>query len=418
MRLTNSSAATHPLPPGKSEAIIFDDEVPGLGIRIRRGGSRMWVFQYKLGAKQRRLTLGSVKALDAREVRTEAKKLHAKVRLGGDPAGDKAEGRVRAAETFGAALGRFLTRQKARLKPRSYAEVERHLVVQAKPLHGLRLAKIERRTIAGRLAELAEASGPVAADRARTSISAFFAWAIREGLAESNPVIETNKASGDVQRDRILTDEELRAVWAALQDDQYGAIVRLLILTGQRRDEIASLRWSETDLDRGTILLPPERTKNHRPHEVPLSGPARAILEAQPRRANGDGTPRDLIFGKGQGGFSGWSGAKEALDARILETRRAQAKKADAKKIQPLPHWTLHDLRRTAATRMVDLGVQLHVVEAVLNHVSGHKAGVAGIYNRATYTAEKKMALNMWADRVMTLVEGRESKVVPLRAVP
>ncbi|MFY9835462.1 MAG: site-specific integrase [Xanthobacteraceae bacterium] len=174
--------------------------------------------------------------------------------------------------------------------------------------------------------------------------------------------------------------------------------MRLLILTGQRREEIGWLEWDEVDLDRRVIALPPERTKNKRLHELPLSTQARAILERQPHRKG-----RDHIFGIGNGGFSGWSDCKVHLDGAILDRRGRRAK--------PMPDWRLHDLRRTAATGMAELGVQPHIIEAVLNHVSGHKAGVAGIYNRAKYADEMRSALQCWADHVEALVGPRKQPV-------
>ncbi len=403
MKLTQKAVAPLTLPKRKSEAIFFDDDLPGFGLRLRRGGSRVWVFQYKIGTKHRRMTLGAYPAIKPDQARETAGKMHAAVRLGRDPAGEKAEGRTRAAETMDAALRAYLPQARERLKPRSYREVERHLLVHAKLLHGLQLAKIERRSVAARLAEIAAASGPAAANRVRASVSAFFAWALREGLVEDNPVIGTNKAHESGARERVLTGAELRAIWHGLKDDHYGAIVRLLMLTGQRRDEIGSLRWSEIADTAMKITLPSTRTKNKREHVVPLSGPALAILKAQTRRTNGE-EERDLIFGIGEGGFSGWSDCKHALDDAITEEEG-----------QSLPHWTLHDLRRSAATGMAERGVQPHVIEAVLNHV-GHKGGVAGIYNRASYEREKTAALSLWADHVTAIVEGRKSKIVPLRA--
>jgi integrase len=172
-------------------------------------------------------------------------------------------------------------------------------------------------------------------------------------------------------------------------------------LTGQRADEIASLRWSEIRDD--AILLPGERTKNHRQHIVPLSAPALGILQGQAHRVTAAGELRDLIFGLGDGPFSGWSRSKEMLDAKIAERTG-----------KPLPHWIPHDLRRTAATGMAELSVQPHVIEAVLNHVSGHKAGVAGIYNRSSYEREKRQALDLWAEHLAAVVEGRVSNVTTL----
>lgn len=299
------------------------------------------------------------------------------------------------AETFEAVASQFLERQKKRLRPRSYPDVERHLLVHSKALHRLLLAKISKRDIASCLTAVEKNSGAVTHNRVRTSLSTLFAWAMSKGLVESNPVIGTER-NKEHSRDRVLEPAELRAIWSALPDDDFGDILKLLALTGQRAGEIAALRWSEVQDDQ--IVLPGERTKNHRPHIVPLSTAAQEILAALPRR-----TGRDLVFGSGKGPFSGWSSCKNRLDARIAEAGK------------PLAHWTPHDLRRTAATGMAKLGVLPHVIEAVLNHVSGHKAGVAGIYNRATYDKEKRDALNVWADHVMAIVEGRVATVVPLK---
>jgi integrase len=353
VKLTQKAVSGLSLPAGSGEAIFFDDDLPGFGLRIREGGSRNWVYQYKLGSKHRRVTLGSLNAITPLKARQQAGELHAMVKLGRDPAGEKAEARARAAETFEAALRPFLARQKGRLKHRSYLETERYLLSQFKSLHGLSLAMIDRRTVASRLSDIAASSGPVAADRARAALSAFFSWAMREGLVNGNSVIGTNRASQGKQRDRVLSDAELREVWGALQDDQYGAIVRLLILTGQRREEIGGLLEQEVDFDRDMLKLPPERTKNSRPHDVPLTAPTRAILQAQPRRVG-----RHLLFGEGEGGFQGWGRAKRALDSRLLAARKAAAKKAgtDLRKIKPMTGWRLHDVRRTVATRMADLG--------------------------------------------------------------
>jgi integrase len=197
----------------------------------------------------------------------------------------------------------------------------------------------------------------------------------------------------------VLTQQELAELWSALDAEpnpQFADIVRLLILTGQRREEVGSLCWSEVELDRGLIALPPERTKNSRQHEVPLSRQAKTILARQPKRKG-----RDYIFGIGEAGFSGWSDCKARLDEALLAARRKANRKAKA-----MLDWRLHDLRRTAATGMAELGVAPHIIEAVLNHVSGHKAGVAGIYNRARYTAEMRDALERWADHVAALAPG------------
>jgi integrase len=398
MKLTVKNTAGLKLPRGKTDHIEFDDGIPGFGLRLRDGGSRTWIFQYSLGTKQRRVVIGKATALTPDKARELAADLHAKVRLGADPAAERAVNKAQAANSFGELARRYLEFQQNNLRPRSLVEVTRHLESYAKAFHGLPIGSIDRRTVADRLGAIAKESGAVTANRVRASLSALFGWGMREGLAISNPVINTNKRE-EKSRDRVLSDAELRTIWLALEDDDYGAIIKLLMLTGQRANEIAGLRWSEVHDD--TIVLPPERVKNGRTHLVPLAQPALAVLDARRRPRE----PRDLVFGRGDGPFSGWSKSKVQLDQRILEANKAA-----------LPGWVPHDLRRTVATRMAeDLKVVPHVIEAVLNHVSGHKGGIAGVYNRATYLAEKKQSLAMWAEHLLAIVEGRESNVTPLR---
>ena len=360
---------------------------------------------------------GSVSAIRAPAARDWAQKLYAQVLLGEDPAGQKSERKARAGETFEAAMRLFLTRQKERLRPRSYVEVERHLLVFAKALHRLPLTSVDRRAIAAQLTQAAAATSDATANRVRASLSSFFAFCMTEGLIEVNPCIGTERRP-EHSRDRVLDDGELREIWAALRNDTYGALCRLLLLLGSRRDELGSLRFSEIDFDRALISLPAERVKNKRAHEIPLGAPALAILKAQPRHVLPDGTARDLAFAGGQIGFSDWSGSKIDLDRRILEARVAAAQQAgaDPAKVAPMPHWTLHDFRRVISTAMHDrLGIAPHVVEAVLGHV-GHQAGTAGRYNKASYRDEKARALTLWADHLLAIVEGRASNVVPMAA--
>jgi integrase len=354
--------------------LLWDQTVIGFGARRQRRDV-FYLLRYRLNGRQRFITIGRHGSPWTPDTaRTEAKRLLGLVASRTDPANE----RVRPAETFGAEVIRYLERKRASMRPRPLVQLERHLQAHGKPLHRLRLAEIDRRTIAIRLAEIEAGSGPAARNRVRSSLSAFFNFAVREGLIEVNPVAGTGKAEELRSRDRVLSQTELTAVLSALAEDQFGDIVRLLVLTGQRRDEIGGLRWSEVDLDRGLIVLPPARTKNKRLHELPLSQQARAILERQPR------WDRDLVFGTGAGGFTSWSHSKAALDKRL----------------NGIGDWRLHDLRRTAATMMAELGVLPHIIEAILNHVSGHRAGVAGIYNRARYEGEMRQALQRWAQHV------------------
>jgi integrase len=291
-----------------------------------------------------------------------------------------------AENTVGAMVGAFLESRNGDWRPRTAGEAKRHLELYARPLHGLPLTAVTLRDIASLLEKLTKESGATTGNRVRATLSSFFAWIIPQG----NPVASTQKRK-EAARDRVLTDAELKAIWHACGGDDYGAIVRLLMLTGQRAGEIGLLRWDEVFDEQ--IILPGERTKNHRAHVVPLSEPARAILSALDRK------DRTFVFGGRDTGFKGWSKAKAKLDARLK-----------------LPQWTPHDLRRTAATGMAGIiGIMPHVVEAVLNHVSGSKAGVAGIYNRATYDKEKREALNVWAEHLLAVVEGRAPAIIPLK---
>src|SRR5262249_38618647 len=223
-----------------------------------------------------------------------------------------------------------------------------HLETHWQPLHCLSMHGVSRANVAAEVSAIAKRSGPVAANRARASLSAFFRWAIGEGLCDANPVTGTNKQAENDPRERALTYAEAAAVWLACPDNDYGRIVRLLMLTGCRRDEIGSLQWSEIDFDKRTITIPKERTKNHTEHVVPLTDKALAILEAAPRYES-----RDNVFGMGRGGYKGWSKSKSTLD--------------DATKLKT--PWTLHDIRRTVRTGLGQLGIAPHVAEAVLNHL-------------------------------------------------
>ncbi len=390
MKLTKTTVDRLELPQGKSEMIVFDEALPGFGLRIRGGGKRTWIAQYRLGPKQRRVTIGTVERLDLEKARRRAKTVLSKVHLGTDPQLEKAEARAQAAVTFGSVVDNYLRRYAAkRHKPGTFRDAERYLRRHWGTLSRVPLQKVTRADVATGLAKIAEESGGVAANRARTALGSLYAWAIAEGLADASPVVGTRKALNEIARDRVLTGEELKLIWRNAGEGDFADIIRLLILTGQRREEVAAMTWAEVELNGATWRIGGERTKNARAHEVPLTQPALEILGGR-RRCDG----RELVFGS-RGPFSGWSKAKASLDARISAVLEGRA----------LAAWRLHDIRRTVATRLADLGVLPHVVEAVLNHASGHKAGVAGIYNRSSYAAEKSAALALWASHVMALVE-------------
>jgi integrase len=394
-------------PPASGNRIEWDDEERGLGIRITKGGHRAFVLRYTVQGRERRMTLGEYPALSLTAARKMARARKGDVVHGADPLATKEAERT--AVTLGRAIAQYVAERVPEQKARTQLETRRALETHWAPLHPLPLGAISRGQVAATLLGLAKSSGPVAANRARAQLSALYRWAIAEGLAEANPVAGTNKRE-ERPRERVLTPSELRAIWSACAFDDHGRIVRLLMLTGQRREEVAGMAWSELSLDRALWTLPSSRTKNGRGHDVPLAETALAILAGVERREG-----RDLLFGESDGPFSGWSRCKARLDDRItLANTKASGRKQPASEDRPAP-WVLHDLRRTAVTGMAELGVQPHVIEAVVNHVSGHKAGVAGVYNRATYVAEKRQALARWAGHIMELVAGEPSNVVPLR---
>lgn len=391
MKFTKPTLAKLSCPDGKAELIAFDDDLPGFGVRMHPSGRGTWFVQFRIGAKQRRMKIGKLDTIDVEEARRQARQVLAKAHLGVDAQAEKSQAKAKVASTLGSIIPLYLAYASKRQKPSHHEGTKRYLEKHWAPLASLPVEGLQRGRVALRLAEIAKESGPFASNRARAALSSLFTWAIGEGLAHANPVIGTNRPAEEVARDRVLSDDELGAVWKHAGEGDYGAIIRLLILTGARRDEIGGLGWSE--IRGGMIHLNGQRTKNGKPHEVPLSAPAQSIVNGIPVRAE-----RDLVFGSGQGAFSGWSRAKSDLDARLL----AALKDQNGEKAKLIP-WRLHDLRRTAATRMADLGVFPHIVEAVLNHISGHKGGIGGVYNRAKYLPERSAALALWGEHVGSL---------------
>jgi integrase len=390
MKLSARNIDKLTLAPDQSELVKSSDDCPGLRFRIRDNGWRGWEFKF---GKLPRIPLGKYPAVSVMQAHDKAREYYFKAKQGGNPAQEIAEAKARRDETFGAAVEIYLQRRQSEFRPRSLRDVTRHLTVNLTALKKLSIAAVDRRSIAAQIARLA-IKAPTQANRTLGSVHAFFRWAQGEGLIENNPATGVTKAKENGARDRVLSNDEIRAVWAALPAGDYGDLVRLLLLTGQRREEFASLQWSEVDFETSRITLPGSRTKNGRAHVTPMSDSVMAILRARPRNPD-----RDLAFGsRGVGGFGDWGRAKAALDAKLK-----------------LPAWRLHDLRRTAATGMAELGVQPHVIEAVLNHISGHKAGVAGTYNRATYEGEKSRALALWANHVEAIVSDRASNVMPMK---
>jgi integrase len=400
VKLDSRNVKTLVRPAGKDDVVFWDDDLPGFGVRCR-GDNRTFLVQYRVGVQQRRKGLGDTRKTTLENARKAAKQVFARVQLGIDPAAERAAARLQAAAkrlTFGRVADQYLAAKKSRLRPSSYADAHRYFTRHWASLRDLPIAAIQRRNVAAGLQDIISKNGPVSAARARANLSAAFTWAMGEGLVDTNPVVGTNNPESGDPRDRVLSEGELAVIWKTCDDDDFGRIVKLLTLTGCRRGEIGELKWSEVNFKASTITIDGTRTKNGKELTLTLPPVALDLLRATPRRERSDN-----VFGGGGPGFTIWSHAVKQLLGRI------------AAKGKPLPHWTLHDLRRSAATHMAELGVQPHIIEAVLNHVSGHKGGVAGIYNRAAYTKDIAAALLLWSEHLSAVIAGRKHKVVPMR---
>jgi integrase len=388
MKLTKPAVAKLSLPTDRPEVFYWDDALPGFGIRLRATGARRYVAQYRgPGGATRRVVLGDPRVLALDQAKERARQLLAAVRLGGDPQSEKVK--ARGAASFQKLAEGYLAAMASTLRAGTLDAARRHLQIHAQPLHNKHAGVIARADIAALLSDVARERGPVAANRLRATLSALWTWAIMEGALEVNPVIGT-MVRPEASRERVLSDVELTAIWAGTDtSSDHDRIIRLIMLTACRRDEIGGMRWSEIDGD--LLVIPSSRNKSGRPHEVPLTPLAISQL---PRRR----PERDLIFGNGDTGYSGWSRSKARLDSRLK-----------------LAGWGLHDLRRTVSTWLNENGTDPHIVEAVLGHVSGAaKRGVAGVYNRAAYRTQKRAALDRWAEHVALLVGQSAANLVTL----
>jgi integrase len=382
------------LPDGKSDLIVFDATLKGFGLRVRRlsGGriGKAWIVQYRQGGHGRRMIVGDADKITPPQARAKARKLLATVELGGDPQGDRRKRREADADTLRSIIDGYFE-AKAHLRPNSLRALRKYFGSSSYlgPLHSMPLDKITRRDIASRLLVVQKVNGAVSAHGLRGHLSALFSWAISSGLTESNPVIGSLRPPAAARRERVLSDMELATVWQTVGDmGDYGKVVRLIVLTGARREEIGAMAWSEFG-DDGAWTLPASRSKNGTKHSLPITSMMQEILDSIPRRVG-----CDYLFRKR--GFRDWTAAKGALDARLG---------------LPKP-WVLHDIRRSVASRMGDIGIMPHIIEEILNHQSGHRRGVAGIYNKSIYEREVLDAMVRRSDHVRALVEGSERRVL------
>jgi integrase len=370
MRFTQRRLEELKCPAGKRDMLAFDAEQRGLGVRVTATGGKSYLVQYTLGGRKRRVPLGSSSAISLAAARKAAQQILGEVAVGKDPAADRKTAASAGELTLDGLISEWRARHLVHRRRRYAAEATRALrYAFAKHLRTPATA-LTTKAVRAILNAIADGGRRSIARQAGAYGRACYGWAVHVDLLADNPFIGI-RLETVASRERVLTDQELRSIWQATEDrGSYRHIVRLLLLTGQRREEIAGMLWSELDADRMTWTIPAARTKNHRVQIVPLSKQAKAVLSAQPNFAHDD-----RVFM----GFRSFSKAKPRLDAESGVTG-----------------WRLHDLRRTVATGLQRLGVRLEVTEAVLGHVGGSRAGIVGIYQRHTWADEKRAALNAW----------------------
>jgi integrase len=387
--------------PGASRREIPDGGCQGLYLIIQPSGAKSWAVRYRHSNKTRKLTLPGLPSLG--EARKAAVAALDDVARGIDPATKSRDQRAaiaqaeaeRGRDTFEALAKQFMELHAARkTREATQAHYQRMLIGIAAPAwRGRTVHEIRRRDIVELLDDVAS-TRPILANRTAAVLSVFFRWCLARDIIETSPCAGIRRPAPEFARDRVLSDDEIRDLWRVCDTlgDRIGPFVKVLLLTGQRRSEVAGMRLSEIDGDVWT--LPAERVKNKRLHAVPLSSQVVKIIEAI--ETVGDCVFTDNIRKRIDGDFSRW---KRKIDALM----------------KPTPHWTFHDLRRTTASGMAKLGIEIPVIEKCLNHAGGVFAGIVGTYQRHEYASEKRIALQRWADHIDELVGGRPATVVRFR---
>ncbi len=389
-------------PPKRRE--VPDGRISGLYLVHQPSGAKSWALRYRMAGTPRKLTLGPYPAVDLATARRRALEALGALAGGIDPAQEKQASRaaVKAAheaegDRVEKVVALFIERH-AKAKTRDWRETERMLTKEvAKRWQGRRLGQITRAHVNDMLDEIIDRGHHVRANRVFAAFRKMCNWAVVErGILEKSPCLGMSAPSKETKRKRVLNDNEIQLAWRAFESMgwPFGPIGQLLLLTGARRDEVAGMQWQEIDLANRNWTLPATRTKNKNEHVIPLSDAAVSIIEKLPRIER----QRYVFTTTGKTPVSGFSKAKKEIDAATLELQGDEA--------TPLPHWTLHDLRRTVATNLQKLGVRLEVTEAVLNHVSGSKAGIVEIYQCHNWADEKRTALNAWANRLHESIAG------------
>lgn len=397
--------------------IFWDAQVPQFGIRVtdksekENIGSFVLVARFPGSSNPAPRRIGDFPAMGLAQARQIAREWRDVIAKGVDPKVKEAERRReedrRHADTFGAALEAYATERLSRL--RTGDEARRSIERYALPVWGSRpIAEIRRADIKELIRGIHK-DAPVAGNRLLALLKTFFAWAAEEEMIEASPAAAVKPLADEVRRDRVLTDAEIRAIWQGCGElGAFGRAFKFMLLTGQRRTEVGELTWREIDQAARLWTLPRERAKADRSHDIPLSDMAMEIIENCLRLG-------DYVFTTGGSRpISGWSKAKAALDKLAIEKARSLAMERSDNIPAEIPEWHLHDLRRTCATHMARLGVDRITISKLLNHAEG---GVTSIYDRHSRDPEKRIAVDIWGQRLRAIVDGVDGEnVVSIKA--
>lgn len=423
-RALTAAAVEKLKPPKTGQADHFDAGYPGLALRISYGGSKTWTFHYRIDGKQRRMRLGTLTTMTLAEARDAWRDARAKVEQGVDPSppdADTASPQSAPVVHTVRSVGLDFIERYCRPRNRTANEVDKMFKNHLYPALGNRpIEDVTRKDILQFVDGVEKTVPGAGANRILANVRRMFGWAAEKGFIEATPVTNVPAPAKETSRDRVLSDNEVIAFLRAAEKagDPFGPLIRLLLLTAQRRDEVAAAKWSEIDLKEGLWALPADRVKNGRGHVLPLSRQALALIEALPSRGNSEFLfPARFARVKGAAPrpVSGFGRTKERLDGLMLVQLQKMAEERGAATDDiTLPDWRLHDLRRTAASGMARLGTPIHVTEKVLNHVSGVVSGVAAVYNRHSYRDEMRTALQAWANSLDALTSDVPSNVVQI----
>jgi integrase len=409
-RLTTK--AVENITPSAVRREVPDGEVRGMYLVVQPSGAKSYVLRYRHEGRPRKLTIGPAE-MGLGEARKLAAGARAAIAAGKDPQGEKAEAKIAAREaareatvskrdSVEAVVAEFVEKHVRRSnKPSTAKEYERLLAKEiVEPWRGRRLSEVARRDVNMLLDDIVDRGAPIAANRILAILRKFCRWAVAREIIEHSPCDGVMARSAETPRERVLDDREVRLIWKAADTLgwPYGAIVRLLLLTGQRRGEVVGMRWDEVDLEKRLWSLPASRTKNKRPHALPLSSAAIDILTSLPRIENDGGLvfPARASRGENAGPVSAHSKAKARLDHAIAEISASEGSARPAQ-------WGFHDLRRSTASGLARLGVDLHVIERSLNHVSGTFGGIVSVYQKYKFEDAIRRAMDAWGAHVARL---------------